>query len=409
MNWFKSKAKTEAKIDQNEVRAAPQVPPRPRRRDNQHNAKPRKNDNQPDAGPDAGPDEYEVRLMQNRHVSLLDSLERCTSGETNRMVRVKSLPRGGEARIWLLRREKDQKLIVCKAIPHGRYSQATPYEVRVLQGLLPAHDRIIRLRDWFSGPKSTQMYFDFFDGGDLEQLSYQYYRRRARFPESFLWHVFLQLTEAVAFIHYGYDVRRGRKQPAKWQRIIHRDIKPQNIFLRLPLSYPGRGLYPHLVLADFGLASLKDTSDRLVGTPEFQPPELPLATRKADVWAIGAVMHSLIFDGQPPLAPKPAGCLQDDWACDPAARQPKIITGQYSVDLAYCLYQALTPDPDERVNSIRLLNAILDSEGRQACMKKDWKPLGDWAFSQDPRENPKSNKNLSKVSSRDSDLRILLD
>ena len=336
-------------------------------------------------------------------IKVLQSLQRSTSGELDNYVSVQPLVHGGESRVWLLRRKKDEKLLVCKAIPHGLKSISPSLEVQILQGLLPRHDRIIRLRDWFSGSKATQLYFEYFDGGDLDQLSYQYYRRSGKFPESFLWHVFLQLCEAVAFIHYGYDARRQKKHQTTWQKIIHRDIKPANIFLRLPLNYPGKGLYPSLVLADFGMASLHNTSNRIVGTPEFQPPEIPKASRKADVWAVGAVMHSLIHNGQAPVAPMPDsydGTIED-WHCQPIARKPNKIRGKYSPELAFCVFGALKHDPKERWDIVQLLNTIINSEKRKSCIKGEWKPLADWSFSENPRMSPKSSG-----SSRASDRRI---
>lgn len=339
----------------------------------------------------------------------LCSLKRSTSGETDKLSSVKSLTHGGEAKVWLLRREKNKELVVCKAIPHGLNSISPPTEVRILQSLLPRHDRIVRLRDWFSGSMSTQLYFDYFGGGDLEQLSFQYYRHGARFPESFLWHIYLQLCEAVAFIHHGYDHRRRDKQPEKWQKIIHRDLKPANIFLRLPLNYPGKGLYPSIVLGDFGMASLHNTSDRIIGTPEFQPPEIPMASRKADVWAIGAIMHALIHYGQAPIAPKPKFYpgSKIDWFCEPIARAPNPIDDTYSRGLAVCVFGALRHDPKKRWGIVDLLNTILNSQQRKRCMREEWKPLADWAFSEDPRIKTKVNER--RVSSRASDCRMLLD
>lgn len=332
--------------------------------------------------------EDNVRLISGGELAKrLDSLKRSTSGETDKLDSVKSLAHGGEAKVWLLRRKQNKELVVCKAIPHGVHSISPPTEVRILQGLLPRHDRIIRLRDWISGSLSTQLYFDYFSGGDLEQLSYQYYRHSARFPESFLWHIYLQLCEAVAFIHHGYDHRRQGKQPERWRKIIHRDIKPANIFLRLPLNYPGKGLYPSIVLGDFGMASLHETSDQIVGTPEFQPPEIPMASRKADVWAIGAIMHVLIHDGQPPISPKPKSYAGSkiDWYCEPTAREPIFIDDKYSRGLAFCVCGALRHNPNLRWGVVDLVNTILNSQQRQKCMKEEWEQLADWAFSEDPR------------------------
>ena len=317
---------------------------------------------------------------------VLRNLRRSRFGEVDKLISVKSLQHGTGGRVWLLRRERDKKLIVCKAIPHIANVFTIPIEVELLQGLLPRHDRIIRLRNWFHASTATQMYFDYLDGGDLEQLSYQYYSRELHFPESFLWHIFLQLSEAVAFLQYGYDAHR-QKKPSKWQKVLHRDIKPPNVFLRLPLSYPGKGLYPSAVLADFGLASLYNSDDCIYGTPEWQPPEIPKASRKADVWAVGAVVYSLMEKGFAPIARMPrtwCGSF-DEWCCQPKARDTKFRNTRYTPELMNCVHGALHFDKEERWNSIELVNTILHSERRKICMKEEWRPLARWAFEGDPR------------------------
>ena len=339
-----------------------------------------------------------VKLTRNSHrkfpmvngesfTELLYSLNRSTSGEIDKLTSLRTLEMGGEAKIWLLQREKDKKLMVCKAIPHSQKPHNPPHEVQILQDWLPHHERIIQLRDWISAPKSTQLYFDYFDGGDLFEFAYRYHRHRTQIPESFLWHIFLQLCEAVAFMHHGYDPHLlVDKQPRKWQKIIHRDIKPANIFFRHSQDKSGERLYPSLVLADFGMASLHKTNDYIIGTPEFQPPELPKASRKADVWAVGAIMHYLILGGYAPIASKPESYKFgfDDWCCEPIARQVWDLDGKCSPELALCVYGALREDSRKRWSSIRLLNTILDSQMRKKCMKEDWKPLPDWAFPEDP-------------------------
>ena len=78
--------------------------------------------------------------------------------------------------------------------------------------------------------------------------------------------------------------------------IIHRDIKPDNI-LRMA---DGR-----LVVSDFGLATdpgVGPTSTIMVGTPAYMAPEIVLGeagTMRSDVWAMGVVLHEILFGGRP--------------------------------------------------------------------------------------------------------------
>jgi eukaryotic-like serine/threonine-protein kinase len=82
--------------------------------------------------------------------------------------------------------------------------------------------------------------------------------------------------------------------------IIHRDVKPSNIFLAKDASAPGG---ERAVMLDFGIAKLQDaswdssTTAHIVGTPRYLAPEQILGGRvdaRTDVYAMGMVLFQAI-------------------------------------------------------------------------------------------------------------------
>eukprot|EP00953_Heterococcus_sp_UTEX-ZZ885_P030029 15888-Heterococcus_DN1.PRE.1 len=116
---------------------------------------------------------------------------------------------------------------------------------------------------------------DYADGGDL----YGYLKGRKGVPlaEERVIDWFVQITLALKHIHD--------------RKILHRDLKTQNIFLTL-----GRVVK----LGDFGIAKvLANTMDHArtaIGTPYYMSPEICQERRynhKSDMWSLGCVLYEM--------------------------------------------------------------------------------------------------------------------
>lgn len=236
-------------------------------------------------------------------------------------VQVKRIGQGAEGTVTLWRRRKDGRPVVRKKFHDRRIVDPLPLEVEILHKTLPyKHPRIIRMfrSEAVVGHNAADLslclYYEYCGGGDLSKYLP---KRGDMVPEAFIWHIFLQMADALALLHYGYDrhERHPDRPPRGWQRVVHRDIKPENIFFVADASTSSTwGPYPSLVLADFGLATLRPVGEERVGTAYWQPPELPEFSAKADVWALGAIIHAFAHREAPLRA------LPIEWPDTPASR-----------------------------------------------------------------------------------------
>ncbi|MFK7985485.1 MAG: serine/threonine-protein kinase [Sandaracinaceae bacterium] len=145
--------------------------------------------------------------------------------------------------------------------------------------------------------------------------------------------------------------------------VIHRDIKPDNLFLHdMPEG-------PALRVLDFGIAktlrrdapvTFQTMDGTLLGTPEYMSPEVCRgddATEAADLWATAAVLYHA-FTGAPPFVEDHVGRLLMRIVKDPA-----VSLGVHRPDLPRSVIaavdRALRADPRERFTDARTFAAAL--------------------------------------------------
>jgi fused len=150
-------------------------------------------------------------------------------------------------------------------------------EIDILRGL--HHENIILLLDSFETPHEFCVVTEFAQGELFEILEDDH-----NLPESEVRKIAQQLVQSLHYLHS--------------HRIIHRDMKPQNILI----SANGT-----VKLCDFGFARAMSSSTIVLtsikGTPLYMAPELVQEmpyNHTADLWSLGVIIFEL-YVGQPPF------------------------------------------------------------------------------------------------------------
>ncbi|OHT13795.1 hypothetical protein TRFO_16022 [Tritrichomonas foetus] len=189
----------------------------------------------------------------------------------------KVIGEGAYGRAILCTSKNDHNLVVIKEIALANLSKQEQKEAwketKVLS--LLHHPNIISYKGSFMEKNKLHIIMDYADGGDLfEQIQNA---KNVQFKEDKILEWFVQICLALKHIHD--------------RKILHRDIKCQNIFLMK------NGM---IKMGDFGIAKVLDHTAQLsktaIGTPYYLSPEIcqgKAYNMKSDVWSLGCVLYEL--------------------------------------------------------------------------------------------------------------------
>lgn len=156
-------------------------------------------------------------------------------------------------------------------------------EIRVLASV--HHPNVIGYHDAFTERDNLYIVMEFAERGDICGKLKKYREANRFLREEVVWAYFIQMAQAVAHLHS--------------RRIMHRDIKPKNVFLTSK---------DHIRIGDLGCSKVlkKDLARTQIGTPYYMSPEIwgNLAYGySCDVWALGCVLFEMCAL-RPPFAGK---------------------------------------------------------------------------------------------------------
>jgi serine/threonine-protein kinase len=160
--------------------------------------------------------------------------------------------------------------------------------------------------------------------------------------------------------------------------IVHRDVKPSNLFLARDADGKNR-----IKLLDFGVAAFQQPvarhessitlSEAIVGTPRYMAPEQVQSSKRidarADVWALGVTLYELLagsppFDGQTVLAV--LNQIENQEPRRLADRRQDL-----PAPLVALVHACLAKDPDKRPANARVLAEALGAFGAEGLQSSD--------------------------------------
>ncbi|XP_040189072.1 serine/threonine-protein kinase Nek1 isoform X7 [Rana temporaria] len=195
----------------------------------------------------------------------------------NKYIRVSKIGEGSFGKAILVKAKEDGRQYVIKEISISKMSnkerEESRREVAVLANM--KHPNIVQYRESFEESGCLYIVMDYCEGGDMfQRINTQ---KGILFSEDQILDWFVQLCLALKHVHD--------------RKILHRDIKSQNIFLTKSGT---------IQLGDFGIARVLSSTVELartcIGTPYYLSPEIcenrPY-NNKSDIWALGCVLYEM--------------------------------------------------------------------------------------------------------------------
>ncbi len=250
------------------------------------------------------------------------------------------------------------KVLDRQRCPSAEAEERFRHEARVVAQL--RHDNLVQIHDFGISSDGRPYYaMEFLEGETLAQVL----TRRGRLPWREVAELGIQACQALEAAH-GLGV-------------VHRDIKPQNLFLT------GAGT---LKLLDFGITQTEAEPEpsnteslSLIGTPEYMAPEQigrASVDARADVYALGAVLYELVTGCLPHVAESTVALLDSkvhEKVKPPSQRVRKLRLPRY---LDRVLLTALATDTKDRYDNIVGLRQdlvwILGHESKQPGASRRW-------------------------------------
>ncbi|KAH0572967.1 Kinase, NEK [Spironucleus salmonicida] len=268
---------------------------------------------------------------------------------------LKHLGKGSYGSVSLVERSADSKIYALKEINVQKMAtrdrQDQLNEIRILASLY--HPNIIGYYDAFIENGKLYIVTEFADSGDLEGLIKKHQQSKTKMPENIIWSVLIQSLNALKLLHA--------------KKILHRDIKSQNILVVQNQTDKGQPIYK---IADFGVSKVlhEDLTKTAIGTPYYLSPEIWRCEKyneKTDIYSLGCLIYELCMLKHP-FSGRDMKDLQKNVLRGTYAK----VNEFYSQDLRDVIGAMMLSQQNRRPGVVRLLSSDAVQQRKQLCPTK---------------------------------------
>jgi serine/threonine-protein kinase len=286
----------------------------------------------------------------------------------------RKLGEGGMGIVYTARRAKADETIVLKVI-RPEYAMdidaRTSFLREIENSIVLDHPNVIAIREAGyvdavdeAGEPGQVLYYtmEYCDQGSL----YDHLAVDGPLPLDAAVDLILQALEGLDYAHHvALPVRTADGRTVRARGLVHRDIKPQNLFLH------GSEDGVIVKLGDFGLAKAFETAGmsgktrtgHIAGTPAFMPRQQVInykyAKPEVDIWAIAASLYFMLTGAFPRNFPRgrdPWGIVLYEDAVPIRERDPSIPSRYAEV-----IDTTLVDSPTIQVQTVQQFKAMLES------------------------------------------------
>jgi NIMA (never in mitosis gene a)-related kinase 1/4/5 len=256
---------------------------------------------------------------------------------------IKKLGEGGQGRAYLVQAKGSKKMLVAKSVSTEGMTDDqvanAQKEAKVLMRL-EGHPNVIKIKEYYLRQKEQEFHIimEYASEGDLDKQIQEARSTQEYFTEDEVLNIFTSICMGVKHCHD--------------RKVIHRDIKTENIFI----NHNG-----DIKLGDFGIArvlsSTYSAAETKIGTmyamaPEFFESENASYRFKTDIWALGTVLYELAalklpFEHTDNVHEMMRRIAEDD---------PEPLPDHYSENVTGLVDMLLQKDPDNRPTINQILN-----------------------------------------------------